>query len=96
MNAFMGADTEALRTMGTVCARRAELLADLVTHLAATVDGVEWIGEDADRFRADWTGRGVVGQVAVGRRLDRDRATGAAGAGDRAAPAGAPPAAARR
>ncbi|WP_087483848.1 WXG100 family type VII secretion target [Brachybacterium massiliense] len=56
MNAFMGADTEALRTMGTVCARRAELLADLVTHLAATVDGVEWIGEDADRFRADWTG----------------------------------------
>lgn len=56
MNAFMGADTEALRAMGTVCARRAEMLADLVTHLAATVDGVEWIGEDADRFRADWTG----------------------------------------
>ena len=45
MNAFMGADTEALRTMGTVCARRAELLADLVTHLAATVDG------DEDRAR---------------------------------------------
>lgn len=56
MNGFWGADTEALRTMGTVCSRRAEALADLETLLTSTIDNIEWIGEDADRFRADWSG----------------------------------------
>ncbi len=56
MNAFWGADADALRTLGAVCARRSELLADLESRLSATIDGVEWVGEDAERFRADWTG----------------------------------------
>lgn len=56
MNGFWGADTEALRTMGTVYSRRAEALADLETLLTSTIDNLEWIGEDADRFRADWSG----------------------------------------
>ena len=56
MNGFWGADTEALRTMGTVRSRRAEALADLETLLTSTIDSIEWIGEDADRFRADWSG----------------------------------------
>ncbi|QNN82760.1 hypothetical protein H3H54_02295 [Brachybacterium sp. Z12] len=81
MNGFWGADTEALRTMGTVCSRRAEALADLETLLTSTIDNIEWIGEDADRFRADWSG--------IVRPLP-------AGPGGRTAPARAPPRPARR
>ncbi|WP_270408347.1 hypothetical protein [Brachybacterium paraconglomeratum] len=56
MNGFWGADAEALRTMGAVCARRAELLDELEGRLSAVIDTVEWMGEDAERFRADWAG----------------------------------------
>ena len=56
MNGFWGADAEALRTMGAVCARRAELLDELEGRLSAVIDTVEWVGEDAERFRADWAG----------------------------------------
>lgn len=56
MNAFWGADTEALRTMGMVYSRRAEALAEIETLLTSSIDNVEWIGEDADRFRAEWSG----------------------------------------
>lgn len=56
MNGFWGADAEALRTMGAVCARRAELLDELEGRLTAVIDTVEWVGEDAERFRADWSG----------------------------------------
>ena len=56
MNGFWGADTESLRTMGSVYARRAEMLSDLESLLASTIDNIEWTGEDAERFRADWTG----------------------------------------
>ncbi|MGP5259779.1 hypothetical protein ACTXMW_06665 [Brachybacterium paraconglomeratum] len=56
MNGFWGADAEALRTMGMVCARRAELLDELEGRLSAVIDTVEWVGEDAERFRADWSG----------------------------------------
>jgi hypothetical protein len=56
MNGFWGADTDALRTMGSVCARRADLLDELEGMLSATIDGVEWVGEDAERFRAEWSG----------------------------------------
>ena len=56
MNGFWGADTESLRTMGSVYAHRAEMLSDLESLLASTIDNIEWTGEDAERFRADWTG----------------------------------------
>ena len=56
MNGFWGADAEALRTMGAVCARRAELLDELEGRLSAVIETVEWVGEDAERFRADWSG----------------------------------------
>lgn len=57
MNAFQGADTDALRAAGSIFARRANLLEDLQQHLLVTIDQVEWTGEDADRFRADWSGK---------------------------------------
>ena len=56
MNAFWGADTEALRTMSQIVARRSGAVEDLETLLTGLIDRVEWLGEDADRFRADWSG----------------------------------------
>lgn len=56
MNGFWGADAEALRTMGAFCARRGELLDELEGRLSAVIETVEWVGEDAERFRADWSG----------------------------------------
>lgn len=56
MNGFWGADTEALRAMGTVCTRRADALAGLEGMLSSTIENLEWVGEDAERFRADWSG----------------------------------------
>lgn len=55
MNGFWGADTEALRTMGDVLQRRANLLSDLEGRLSSTIDSVEWVGEDAEQFRAEWS-----------------------------------------
>lgn len=55
MNGFWGADTDALRTMGTVLARRANALSDLEGMLASTIDTIDWVGEDAEHFRAEWT-----------------------------------------
>lgn len=57
MNAYFGADTEALRAIGSAFARRADLLSDLESQIMAAIESAEWIGEDADAFRADWTGR---------------------------------------
>ena len=55
MNGFWGADTDALRTMSTVLARRARALGELEGMLASAVDSLEWVGEDAEHFRAEWT-----------------------------------------
>lgn len=56
MVGFQGADTEALRAAAQFFARRADALDDLRAHLTLLVDGTEWVGEDADRFRAEWSG----------------------------------------
>lgn len=55
MNGFWGADTEALRTMSAVLVRRAQVLGELEGTLASTIDSLEWVGEDAEHFRAEWT-----------------------------------------
>src|SRR5690625_6541870 len=57
MNAYFGADTEALRTVSSAFARRADLLSEIESQILAVIDGTEWIGEDAEAFRAEWAGR---------------------------------------
>ncbi|GAA1491062.1 WXG100 family type VII secretion target [Brachybacterium sacelli] len=57
MSGFWGADTEALRSMGSVYVRRAEVLADLESRLTSSISTMEWTGEDAETFRADWAGK---------------------------------------
>lgn len=56
MAGFQGADTEALRTMAQMVVRRSDLLEDLYGGLKVLVEDVEWVGEDADRFRGQWAG----------------------------------------
>ena len=57
MSGFWGADSEALRSLGSACVRRAEMLADLESMLASGIESMEWTGEDAETFRAEWAGR---------------------------------------
>lgn len=49
---FYGADTQQLRQSATTMAQRAQSIDALRTALRSSVDGVEWIGPDADAFRA--------------------------------------------
>ena len=57
MSRFYGADTEALRTMSSVLVRRADAVSDIESALTAALDALEWVGEDAEEFRAEWSGR---------------------------------------
>ncbi|MCW1806298.1 WXG100 family type VII secretion target, partial [Brachybacterium squillarum] len=56
MSTFIGADTEALRAFGATVSRRADEMDGLYAQLRSAIDGTEWTGEDADRFRARWSG----------------------------------------
>lgn len=55
--AFLGADTDQVRTHGERCTTAAGRLGELASSLTATVHGVRWAGPDADRFRAEFDGR---------------------------------------
>lgn len=57
MNGFHGADTEALRAQAGRLRDGATRLGELRTTLETQVAGVEWVGTDADSFRADFSSR---------------------------------------
>ncbi|APX33005.1 hypothetical protein BH708_10135 [Brachybacterium sp. P6-10-X1] len=57
MAGFYGADTEQLRGFGDLLDARSGRLSDLASQLASQVNSVEWVGSDADDFRADFSGR---------------------------------------
>ena len=65
---FLGADTTALRTLGTGCAGASERLEQLMAGLVSASQRVEWVGEDAEDFRDAVLHVGVEGR-AVARRL---------------------------
>ncbi|MGP9537756.1 WXG100 family type VII secretion target [Brachybacterium sp. AOP43-C2-M15] len=54
MSGFYGGDTEQMRGQSTACTGGAQRLAELISLLSSTVDGVEWVGPDAESFRASW------------------------------------------
>lgn len=54
MSGFYGGDTEQLRGQSSGCAGGAQRLAELIATAAATVEAVEWTGQDADAFRETW------------------------------------------
>lgn len=57
MSGFQGADTQALRDMGSLLEDRASSLEDMTSRLGALIDAVPWIGPDAVALRADWSFR---------------------------------------
>src|SRR5690625_6604630 len=57
MNAYFGADTELCMTDISSIDSIADLLSEIESQILAVIDGTEWIGEDAEAFRADWAGR---------------------------------------
>lgn len=57
MNGFQGADTEALRAQAGRLRDGATRLGELRATLETQVAGVEWVGTDADSFRADFSSR---------------------------------------
>lgn len=54
MSGFYGGDTEQMRGQSTACDGGAQRLLELISTLASTVNGVEWVGADAETFRARW------------------------------------------
>lgn len=72
MGGFQGADTEALRQVGTDLGSRAQQIDDLATRLAALVETVPWTGPDADAFRADFSGHVRPDLLDCGTRIRRD------------------------
>lgn len=57
MTRFHGADTEALRDLSALVARRTEVLHEIDARLRSRVEGATWTGPDADAFRTEWSFR---------------------------------------
>ncbi|MFC0672456.1 hypothetical protein [Brachybacterium hainanense] len=57
MAMFLGADTDMLRDVSMLYARRAELLQDLGFRVHVLVETTTWTGEDAESFRTEWSFR---------------------------------------
>lgn len=57
MSGFWGADTEALRAQAEALRNGSTRLGELRAALQSQVAGVEWIGEDAETFRSDFSSR---------------------------------------
>lgn len=72
MAGFYGADTEQLRSFGDLLDGRSGRLSDLASQLTSQVSSVEWVGSDADDFRADFSGR-VIGLFDAADGLLRQR-----------------------
>lgn len=57
MGGFWGAEVEALRQQGSACGTAAGTVEALLGRCAGLIDGIEWIGTDADSFRERWSGQ---------------------------------------
>lgn len=91
MSGFWGAEVEVLRQHGTACGAAAGAVESLLGSCASLIDGIEWIGPDADSFHERWGGevRPLIEQMihmlrADGRELSRhaDAQDEASGGGD--------------
>ncbi len=74
MSGFFGADTEALRAYAGRVHTGSGRLTELRESLSAQITSLQWVGPDADAFRADFSGR-LSGLFAQARHdLERRRA----------------------
>ncbi|MCB1283774.1 MAG: WXG100 family type VII secretion target [Microthrixaceae bacterium] len=52
--AIIGADVEQLEQLSNTLTRKADDVAAIAGELRGLVDGVTWIGTDAERFKSNW------------------------------------------
>jgi len=52
--ALLGMDVDAVRSFANQLMLKAEELEAIVNSLTSQLDGVQWLGTDANGFRADW------------------------------------------
>ena len=56
MNATKGMNVEEVRRMSTQLREAAEEITRIEQELTSGLEGVDWTGPDADRFRGQWAG----------------------------------------
>ncbi|MGP9537749.1 WXG100 family type VII secretion target [Brachybacterium sp. AOP43-C2-M15] len=56
MSGFWGAETEGVRRQASACTAAAGTVESLLATCTALIDGVEWVGPDAEAFRQRWSG----------------------------------------
>jgi uncharacterized protein YukE len=56
MNAFVGMDIQAVRTLAQQLTCDAEEIDQIAAKLTSQLDGTQWVGTDAHSFRDSWNG----------------------------------------
>lgn len=59
MSNFTGMDINGVRTLAGQLDQAASQIKDLVGRLSGALEGTQWVGPDATRFRGDWSGTHV-------------------------------------
>jgi len=77
MASFTGMDIGAVRTLASQLSAKADEIDAIANGLSSQLDGVQWVGFDADSFRSDWqsTHRIQLHNVATALRDASTRAT---------------------
>lgn len=68
--AFLGADTEALKNLGTRLNAGSNEIQNQKNQLTKVLDGVNWKGPDADQFRNQWRSEHLPALERVARALE--------------------------
>lgn len=84
--AFTGMDVPAVRNLAAQLTAKADEIESIATLLSSQLDGIQWVGADADGFRGDWqsTHRTQLHTVATALRDASTRATSNANQQDEA------------
>jgi uncharacterized protein YukE len=59
MAGFLGMDPESGKALAGKMTKTAETITQAVQGLTSAVDGVQWKGPDAERFKQEWRTNGV-------------------------------------
>jgi len=51
---MLGMDIAAVRGLATQLAAKADEIEHIASTLSGQLDGTQWLGADADKFRGDW------------------------------------------
>ena len=52
--AMKGMDDDAVRTMGNQMKTKGDEIKQIVIQIGSLVEGAQWMGPDADKFKGDW------------------------------------------